>query len=130
MCDSVRNMDIYYNFRPSEKPENVGKNSEKCFINVQASMYGQAACRGTGGAVLTKFPSFDPTYAFDAVDLTSHENLLPFLDRRSNRGSFKKMYRHRESKLFFDFFLFLHVEHPVLANCDHGTFPGELNRST
>ena len=33
-------MDIYnYNFRPSEKPENVGKNSEKCFINVQASMY-------------------------------------------------------------------------------------------
>lgn len=40
MCDSVRNMDIYnYNFRPSEKPENVGKNSEKCFINVRASMY-------------------------------------------------------------------------------------------
>ena len=33
-------MDIYnYNFRPSEKPENVGKNSEKCFINVRASMY-------------------------------------------------------------------------------------------
>jgi len=40
MCDSERNMDIYnYNFRPSEKPENVGKNSEKCFINVRASMY-------------------------------------------------------------------------------------------
>ena len=39
------------------------------------------------------------------------------------------MYRHPESKLFSDFFRF-HVEPPVLANRDYGTFPGELDQET